>query len=84
MLMAALKQRGNLRRVLLITPAGLTKQWQEELHYKFKLDKFQIYGEDFVINETRHWKMYDHVIGSIDRLKDENHLESLLKASLGI
>lgn len=80
MLMAALKQRGNLRRVLLITPAGLTKQWQEELHYKFKLDKFQIYGEDFVINETRHWKMYDHVIGSIDRLKDENHLESLLKA----
>ncbi|MGZ8934582.1 MAG: DEAD/DEAH box helicase [Methylobacter sp.] len=80
MLMAALKQRGNLRRVLLITPAGLTKQWQKELHYKFKLDKFQIYGEDFVINETRHWKMYDHVIGSIDRLKDESHLESLLKA----
>ncbi len=80
MLMAALKQRGNLRRVLLITPAGLTKQWQEELHYKFKLDKFQIYGEDFQINETRHWKMYDHVIGSIDRLKEENHLESLLKA----
>lgn len=80
MLMAALKQRGNLRRVLLITPAGLTKQWQEELHYKFKLDKFQIYGEDFQINETRHWKMYDHVIGSIDRLKDEKHLESLLKA----
>lgn len=80
MLMAALKQRGNLRRVLLITPAGLTKQWQEELNHKFKLDKFQIYGEDFVINETRHWKMYDHVIGSIDRLKDEKHLESLLKA----
>jgi len=80
MLMAALKQRGNLRRVLLITPAGLTKQWQEELHYKFKLDKFQIYGEDFAINETRHWKMYDHVIGSIDRLKDKKHLESLLKA----
>jgi ERCC4-related helicase len=80
MLMAALKQRGNLRRVLLITPAGLTKQWQEELHQKFKLDKFQIYGEDFIINETRHWKMYDHVIGSIDRLKEENHLESLLKA----
>lgn len=80
MLMAALKQRGNLRRVLLVTPAGLTKQWQEELHYKFKLDKFQIYGEDFTIIETRHWKMYDHVIGSIDRLKEESNLESLLKA----
>ena len=80
MLMSALKQRGNLRRVLLITPAGLTKQWQEELHYKFKLDKFQIYGEDFHINETRHWKMYDYVIGSIDRLKEEKHLAGLLQA----
>ena len=80
MLMAALKQRGSLRRVLLITPAGLTKQWQEELHYKFKLDNFQIYGEDFTVNETRHWKMYDYVIGSIDRFKEEKHLESLLNA----
>lgn len=80
MLMAALKQRGNLRRVLLVTPAGLTKQWQEELHTKFKLGNFQIYGEDFNINENRHWKMFDHVIGSIDRLKDERHLEKLLKA----
>jgi len=80
MLMAALKQRQQLRRVLLITPAGLTKQWQEELHHKFKLGEFQIYGEDFTINETRHWKLYDHVIGSIDRLKNEDHLESLLQA----
>jgi len=80
MLMAALKQRGSLRRVLLITPAGLTKQWQEELHHKFKLDNFQIYGEDFTVNEARHWKMYDYVIGSIDRFKEEKHLESLMNA----
>ena len=80
MLMAALKQRQQLRRVLLITPAGLTKQWQEELHHKFKLGEFQIYGEDFSINEARHWKLYDHVIGSIDRFKGEQHLESLLQA----
>jgi superfamily II DNA or RNA helicase len=80
MLMAALKQRGQLRRVLLITPAGLTKQWQEELHYKFKFDNFEIYGEDFSINEIRHWKMHDYVIGSIDKLKDEKHREILLQA----
>ena len=80
MLLSALKQRGQLRRVLLITPAGLTKQWQEELHYKFKLSKFEIYGEDFTINEIRHWKMHDYVIGSIDKLKDEKNLDILLQA----
>jgi len=80
MLLAALQQRGSLNRVLLVTPAGLTKQWQEELNNKFGLGDFQIYGEDFKINESRHWKMYDHVIASIDRLKDEQHLDSLQQA----
>src|SRR5690606_39162754 len=70
MLLAALKQRGSLQRILLVTPAGLTKQWQEELNNKFKMGEFQIYGEDFHINEPRHWKMYDYVIASIDRLKN--------------
>ena len=77
MLLSALKQRGVLNRVLLVTPAGLTKQWQDELNYKFKMGEFQIYGEDFTINNARHWKMYDHVIASIDRLKDQSHLEML-------
>lgn len=77
MLLSALQQRGRLNRVLLITPAGLTKQWQEELHHKFHFDAFQIYGEDFQIHESRHWKLYDFVIASIDRLKDEQHLAKL-------
>lgn len=80
MLLAALKQRDMLKRVLLITPAGLTKQWQEEMHYKFSLSEFEIYGEDFTINEARHWKMHDQVIASMDRLKNEDHLESILQA----
>ena len=77
MLLSALKQRGVLNRVLLVTPAGLTKQWQDELNHKFKMGEFQIYGEDFTINNSRHWKMYDHVIASIDCLKDPSHLELL-------
>src|SRR5690554_19969 len=80
MLLHALNQRGLAKRILLITPAGLTKQWQEELYHKFNLDGFEIYGEDFHINEPRQWKMHDQVIGSIDRLKQENHLQSLLEA----
>ena len=81
MLLAALKQRKALRRVLLVTPAGLTKQWQDELNNKFKMGEYMIYGEDFHINEARHWKMFDYVIASIDRLKDEKHLACLLYTS---
>ncbi|KQW35125.1 MULTISPECIES: DEAD/DEAH box helicase [Pseudomonas] len=80
MLLHALRQRDLVKRILLITPAGLTKQWQEELYHKFKIEDFEIYGEDFFINEPRQWKMHDCVIGSMDRLKQENHLESLLQA----
>ncbi len=80
MLLHALRQRDLAKRILLITPAGLTKQWQEELYHKFKLEDFEIYGEDFLINEPRQWKMHDCVIGSIDRLKQAGHLERLLQA----
>lgn len=80
MLLAALKQRRRLNRVLLITPAGLTKQWQDELNHKFRMGDFLIYGDDFVINEPRHWKMYDYVIASMDRVKDERHLDALRQA----
>ena len=57
MLLAALQQRGLFRRILLITPAGLTKQWQDELRYKFGFEDFVIYGEDFHVNEPRQWKL---------------------------
>jgi len=80
MLISALKRRGEAKRILLVTPAGLTKQWQEELRYKFRLDDFRIYGDRFSIEEPREWKMYDHVIASIDRLKGDEHLELLRHA----
>ena len=80
MLLSALRQRKNFRRVLLITPAGLVKQWKEELHYKFGLSDYRIYGQDFQINEIRDWKHYDHVIGSMDVFKAGKHIDCLLKA----
>lgn len=80
LLLSALRQRDEAKRVLLITPAGLTRQWQEEMASKFGIDEFRIYGDDFHINEPRHWKMFDCVIGSMDRLKKDDRLESLLQA----
>ena len=63
MLLAALEQRGDFRRILIVTPAGLVRQWQEELHHKFGMDDYQIYGTDFEVNNPQHWKLHDHVIG---------------------
>jgi len=80
MLLSALKHRGTFRRILLVTPAGLVHQWQEELHHKFGMSDFRIYGKDFFINEPRHWGLYDHVIASIDKLKSEENLEMLVQA----
>lgn len=79
MLLSALRQRSQCRRVLLITPPGLTVQWQEELAQKFRMDDFEVFGRDFEITDVRRWKMHDHVIASIDRLKQEEHLQQLLQ-----
>jgi len=80
MLLSALKARKGYERVLLVCPAGLVKQWKDEMHYKFAISDFQIYGEDFNIHETRDWKLHDRVIASIDLLKQEKHLQALMAA----
>ena len=80
MLLAALKQRGNFRRILIVAPAGLTRQWQQELDHKFGMGDFQIYGVDFHVNDIRHWRLHTHVIASIDLLKRDDHKESLMVA----
>lgn len=75
MIFEELKLRRQARRVLIITPAGLTRQWQDELSQKF--------GEQFVVvdrtlftalreihgQEANLWLKYDHVITSLDFIK---------------
>lgn len=80
LLLAALRQRGRAKRVLLICPAGLTRQWQEEMRLKFDIEEFQIFGTDFWVQEPRQWKLHDYVIASMDRLKSEDNLDSILQA----
>ena len=80
MLLSALQQRGSFRRILIVTPPSVMRQWQEELGGKFGFDDFLIYGRDFEVNDPTHWKLYDHVIGSMDRFKGEEHLDALIGA----
>jgi ERCC4-related helicase len=79
LLLAALKRKGFARRVLIIAPAGLTRQWQDEMKFKFE-QQYLIYGQDFKINDAQHWKMHDHVIASIDLAKRDEHLDLIRQA----
>ncbi len=73
LLLAAMKRRRQARRVLVVCPAGVVRQWQDEMKYKFNED-FYIYGFDFHINQPSHWARYDKVIVSIDRAKADSHI----------
>ena len=72
LLLAAKKRRRMARRVLVVCPAGMVRQWQDEMQHKFG-DEFLIYGRDFQINQTAHWARMDKVIVSIDQAKTDNN-----------
>ena len=72
LLLAAMKRRRQARRVLIVCPAGVVRQWQDEMKHKFNED-YRIYGLDFFINQPSHWATYDKVIVSMDRAKSEIH-----------
>ena len=72
LLLAAMKRRRQGRRVLIVCPAGVVRQWQDEMKYKFGED-YRIYGMDFNIHQPSHWTGFDRVIASIDRAKTDVH-----------
>lgn len=76
LLTAALKRRRQARRVLIVCPAGLLVQWQDDMQFKFG-QRYQIYGRDFFINDLQDWKIYDHVIISLDLAKRDDIKQSL-------
>src|SRR5215831_6155594 len=78
MIWQALAQRAQANRTLVITPAGLTTQWQEELQDKFRAT-FEIFGRDFLSVNPRVWEFKAQAIASIDRLKRAEHKRILLE-----
>lgn len=78
MIWQALHQRGQAKRTLIITPAGLTTQWQEELKEKFGAD-FEVFGRDFLAVNPLVWGYKAQAIASIDRLKRAEHKRILLE-----
>ena len=77
LIMEELKLRDIARRILIITPAGLTHQWRDELKLKFS-EEFSIFDSDSFKSfkqlygaETNCWLNFDQIITSIDFLKPQ-------------
>lgn len=78
MVWQSLEQRGNAARTLVVCPAGLTRQWQEELQEKFQT-YFEIFGRDFTAVNPRVWDLKARAIASLQRLKRKEHKRTLLE-----
>ena len=75
LVLAGLTRRGLARRVLIVCPAGLQLQWQQELALKFNQD-YKIYGIDF---RQGAFNAFSKVIVSIDRAKNQNHAQLFIE-----
>ena len=69
-----LKFRKMVKRVLIVSPSGLTTQWQDELKTKFNEEFVLMNKNNFksfqeVHGEGNVWLNYDKVIASVDFLK---------------
>lgn len=78
MIWQALMQRGQAKRTLIVTPAGLTTQWQEEMQEKFDT-LFEVFGRDFRATNPRIWDLKATAIASLDTLKRAEHKRVLLE-----
>ena len=79
--------RRRIRRVLVICPAMLQRQWKYELRRKFNLD-FEIIDSDSTFQlrrrlgiDTNPWKAFPRIITSMDYLRMPDVLDQFLQAS---
>ena len=79
MIIRELVARGEAHRVLILCPAGLVKNWQNELRGCFRME-FEILGIDFQDFAPASWENHQRVIASIDTVKRPVRMERLVNA----
>ena len=77
MIIKELLARGEAKRILVICPAGLTVNWQNEMKDCFRIF-FDIFGRDFSDANPHAWERHNLVIVSIDMIKRPGRLEKML------
>lgn len=86
MILKELEARNRARRVLIVSPASLTRQWQRELREKFD-EQFWIYNSEKIKElkkslpkDMNIWEYENRVITSIDFAKQKHVLPELERA----
>lgn len=81
LILRELASRGELKRALLVVPAGLVHNWHRELNDVFALD-FEVFGSegDITDRKTNAFAKHDRLIASIDTLKRPARIRRLLDA----
>jgi SNF2 family DNA or RNA helicase len=77
MIIKELLARGEAKRILIICPAGLTVNWQNEMKDCFRIF-FDIFGRDFSDANPHAWEQHSLVIVSIDTIKKPQRLEKMM------
>lgn len=82
LLIKELKARGLIKRILIVTPANLTFQWQREMKDKFR-EQFTVVRSDLLRANygTNPWQDNDQVVASVSWLsRIEDARDSLLRS----
>ena len=81
LILRELASRGELKRALMIVPAGLVNNWHRELNEVFNLD-FEVFGSQGDVTDRRSnaFARHDRLIASIDTLKRRPRLKRLQEA----
>jgi superfamily II DNA or RNA helicase len=81
LLLRELSSRGELRRALMVVPAGLVNNWHRELNEVFSL-RFEVFGSegDVTDRKSNAFAKHDRLIASIDSLKRPARVRRLLEA----
>lgn len=81
LLLKELMLRGRAKRVLIVAPGGLTKQWQEdEMKARFNLD-FTLVNRGTLLAQPAAFRDLDMVVTSVDFVSREDVRASLMEAS---
>lgn len=74
LLIKELLMRGTIERILIVTPGGLTKQWQEdEMDLKFNLP-FKLVNRGVFASDPNVFQSSDRIVASIDFISREDVL----------
>lgn len=81
LILRELASRGEMKRALMIVPAGLVNNWHRELNEVFNLN-FEIFGHEGDVSDRRSnaFAKHNFLIGSIDTLKLKERMQRLEEA----